>query len=158
MEMEALMQTLQAHPFLEGFRKEQLEKLAAMAVEARFAKDQTIFREGDESSFFYLLVSGKVALEASAPGRATIRISTLGEGDELGWSSVTSPVRKQFTARSLGTVRAIAFDGARLLEACERDPEFGYTLMRRVVSLVAERLQATRMQLIDMYGTPGAKA
>lgn len=157
METKALVEALKAHPFLEGFRLEDVEKLAGMAFEVRFDTDQMIFREGDESSFFYLLLEGKVALETHAPGR-TLRIQTLGPGDELGWSSVLSPVRKQFQARALEPVRALAFDGARLLEACNSDCGFGLALMRRVLGIVAERLQATRVQLLDLYKKPaGAK-
>jgi CRP-like cAMP-binding protein len=151
------MESLRAHPFLEGFRPEDIENLAGMAFKVHFDPDQVIFREGDESSFFYLVLEGKIALETHAPGR-TLRIQTLGPGDELGWSSVLSPVRKQFQARCLEPVRALAFDGARLLEACNTDCTFGLNLMRRVLGIVAERLQATRVQLLDLYQKPaGAK-
>ncbi len=157
METKILLETLRTHPFLEGFRPEDIENLAGMAFQVRFDTDQVIFREGDESSFFYLVVEGKIALETHAPGR-TLRIQTLGPGDELGWSSVLSPVRKQFQARCLEPVKALAFDGARLLEACNNDCTFGLNLMRRVLGIVAERLQATRVQLLDLYQKPaGAK-
>ncbi len=157
METKNLIEALKAHPFLDGFCPEDIDKLAGLAFQVRFETDQMIFREGDESSFFYLLLEGKVTLETHAPGR-TLLIQTLGPGDELGWSSVLSPVRKQFHARCLEPVKALAFDGARLLEACNADTRFGVTLMRRVLGIVAERLLATRMQLLDLYKKPsGAK-
>ena len=117
---------------------------------------QIIFREGDQSSLFYLLQSGKVSLEVLVLGKVA-RIQTLGEGDELGWSSIFSGGRKQFQARALGAVRALAFDGAQLQAACEEDPVFGYALLKRLLGVVAERLQATRMQLMDMYSSSGVE-
>jgi hypothetical protein len=33
----------------------------------------------------------------------------------------------------------------------EMDPRFGYELMQRIARVIIERLQATRMQLVDMY-------
>jgi CRP-like cAMP-binding protein len=106
---------------------------------------------------FYLLLSGKIALEASAPGRV-VRIQTLGEGDELGWSSFLSDAGgKQFQARSIEPARALAFDGARLRQAFEQDPAFGLALMQRLLRVVAERLQATRVQLLDLYAPRGTK-
>lgn len=156
MEQQALIDVLQHHPFLEGFDPKHVEKIAGLAYEARFAKDQIIFREGDQSSLFYLLQSGKVSLEVLALGKVA-RIQTLGEGDELGWSSIFSGGRKQFQARALGAVRALAFDGAQLQAACEEDPVFGYALLKRLLGVVAERLQATRMQLMDMYSSSGVK-
>ena len=156
MELKTVSEKLISHPFLEGLRPEHVEKLAAMSCEVHFEKDQMIFREGDESSFFYLLLSGKVSLEVPSPGR-TWCIQTIGAGQELGWSSVVTPVRKQFQARCVAAGDAIAFDGARLVRACEEDFEFGYHIMRRVLSVVTERLQATRLQLLDVFKPVGAK-
>ena len=156
MTLENLSNTLREHPFLEGFGLEHIDKLAAMASEVRFGRGELIFREGDESSFFYLLLSGKVSLETTAPGRA-LRIVTLGPGEELGWSSVTAHHSKQFQARSLQETEALAFDGVRLQHACEEDCRFGYTLMNAMLRVVAHRLQSTRLQLLDMYAPLSAK-
>lgn len=153
---KAKVETLRAHPFLEGLNTELLELLAGMASEATFRKDEWVFRQGDESSLFYLLLQGLVALEVTMPGK-TIRIQTAGPGEELGWSSLVTPVNKQFQARSLQPVRALAFDGARLRTACDANCVLGYELMRRLLRVVAQRLQNTRMQLIDMY-SPAAGA
>ena len=157
MTSENLANTLREHPFLEGFAPEHIDKLAAMASEVRFGKGELIFREGDESSFFYLLLSGTVALETSTPGR-TLRIATLGRGEELGWSSVTPRHGKQFQARSLEETRALAFDGVRLQHGCEEECRFGYALMRAMLQVVARRLLSTRLQLLDLYSPAGTKA
>jgi CRP-like cAMP-binding protein len=156
MDLETLKASLEAHPFLQGLPPQHIEKLVPLASRVHFERDQLIFKEGDESSFFYLLLSGKVTLEVPAPGK-TFRIQTVGEGEELGWSSFLSPVKKQFQARCVAAADALAFDGARLLHECEQDPVFGYHLMRRVLKTVAERLQATRLQLLDVFKPVGAK-
>ena len=155
MTLDELRDTLREHPFLKGFRPDHIETLAAMASEVHFGRGQLIFHEGDASSFFYLLLSGSVALEVPTPGR-TVRIATLGPGEELGWSSVLPTAHvKQFQARSLEEVRALAFDGERLRHACEEDYALGYVFMREVLKLVASRLQATRIQLMDIYSPVG---
>src|SRR3982750_655114 len=101
------------HPFTERFWPERGARLASMASEAHFAPGELIFQEGDHSSFFYLLVSGNVALEVVSPGRP-VRVATLLAGDVLGWSSITGDNGKQFQARALEPVHAVALDGARL--------------------------------------------
>jgi hypothetical protein len=53
-------------------------------------------------------------------------------------------------------VEALAFDGTALLEACRTDPAFGFAFMYRMLGVVSERLQATRLQLHDMH-SPKAK-
>jgi CRP/FNR family transcriptional regulator, cyclic AMP receptor protein len=156
MDSKTLTDVLREHPFLEGLKQNHVQRLAEVALEVQFARDQIVFREGDESSLFYLLVSGKVALEISAPGRI-VRIQTLGEGDEMGWSSLLGHAGKTFQARSLEPVRAIAFDATRLRQIWEQDPSFGYQFMTRLLMVVAQRLQATRLQLLDLYAPRGVK-
>jgi CRP/FNR family transcriptional regulator, cyclic AMP receptor protein len=148
-----LAELLKAQPFAEGMKESHLRKLAEMAMEVQFARDQIIFRQGDESGLFYVILTGKVALEASAPGRL-LRVQTIGVGDELGWSSFLAEGGKQFQARTIEPVRAVAFDGARLRQACEQDPAFGYQLLKKLLKVVAGRLQATRIQMLDMYAPP----
>lgn len=121
-----------------------------MASEVNFTPGEAIFQEGDRSSLFYLLISGNVALEVHPAGRP-VRVATLLAGEVLGWSSVTGENDKQFQARALEDVHALAFDGARLRHACEKDYAFGFWFMRALVSVMAERLHAVRAQLLDVY-------
>jgi CRP/FNR family transcriptional regulator, cyclic AMP receptor protein len=148
------MTALADHPFTKAFRPDHLARLTEMAVEVRFAPGDIIFQEGDHSSLFYLIEDGNVALEVEAPGRA-VRIATLYAGEVIGWSSVTGDDRKQFRARALEAVHAIAFDGARLRHACEQDYAFGFAFMRALVEVLSGRLHAVRAQLLDSY-TPVA--
>jgi hypothetical protein len=38
--------------------------------------------------------------------------------------------------------------------ACDADPALGYELLRRFVQVVVDRLQSTRIRLLDLYGQP----
>ncbi len=142
-------------PFFKGLDDSHLSKLEALGHELTFDRDQIIFREGDESSFFYIILSGRVSLEVTALGR-TLRVQTIGENEEFGWSSMLPSHGKQFQARALDSLHVLAFDGPRLREACEEDNTFGYALMKRLLSVVSHRLLAMRVQVLDMY-SPGVK-
>lgn len=142
-------------PFFKGMDHAHLEKLEALGHELSFDRDQVLFREGDESSFFYVILSGRVSLEVTALGR-TLRVQTIGEDEELGWSSLLPSHGKQFQARALESLRVLAFDGPRLREACDADAAFGYALMKRMLAVVSHRLMAMRVQMLDMY-SPGGK-
>lgn len=146
---------LRKHPFVAGFAPAHVDKLASLAKAVRFARDHVVFHEGDECSEFYLIISGLVALEIEEPGH-TLRIQTLGEGDELGWSALLMATGKHFQARALEPVEALAFDGPALLAACKEAPDFGFAFMHRLLGVVAGRLQSTRLQVHDMY-SPVAK-
>jgi CRP/FNR family cyclic AMP-dependent transcriptional regulator len=154
--IEEINGLLKSHPFIEGLWPEHVARLSAMASEAGFRPGEVIFHEGDHSSFFYLLISGNVALEVLSPGRP-LRVATLYAGEVLGWSSVTGEGEgKQFQARALEDVHALAFDGARLRHCCEEDYAFGFRLMRGILKVLSGRLHAVRAQLLDVYSPMAA--
>jgi len=151
------IKTTSEHSLLEGFAPRDLERLAALAREVRFPRNQIIFHEGEKHGLFYLILNGSVSLEMTAAGHGVF-LQTLHGGDAMGWSSLVDPKGgAHFEARVLAPVRALAFDGAALRESCESDPAFGYRMMKALLTLVTDRLDASRMQLVDMYAAePGA--
>jgi CRP/FNR family cyclic AMP-dependent transcriptional regulator len=156
MSTDVITSILRSHPFTEGFWPDRVARLSAMASEVRFRPGELIFREGDHSSFFYLLVSGNVALEVISPGRP-VRVATLYAGEVLGWSSVTgNGDGKQFQARSLEEVHALAFDGERLRHACQEDYAFGFWFVRAILKVMSGRLHAILAQLVDVYSPVAA--
>jgi len=151
MSMDTLELVLGEHPFFKGLERPYLELLAEFASRVRFNAGEVIFREGEEANLFYLIRHGRVAVETFSPNRGPIIIQTLGEGELLGWSWLIEPYRWRFDARAVELTRAIALDGKRLREKCEKDHEFGYELMKRIAHVIERRLQATRLQLLDVY-------
>jgi CRP/FNR family transcriptional regulator, cyclic AMP receptor protein len=95
---------------------------------------------------------GSVAIETFVPARGAVTIETVGAGEVLGWSWLFAPYRWHFDARALSPVRATGFDGACLRGKCEADPALGYELMGRFAQVLIERLQWTRLRLLDVYG------
>jgi CRP-like cAMP-binding protein len=152
-----LMQTLDVvladQPLLRGLDGYQLRQLAQCASPTSFASGQCIFHEGDAANQFYILTHGQVALQIAVPARGAITIQTLGAEDVLGWSWLYPPYRWHFDACTLTLVRAIAFDAQILRELCEQDHDLGYELVKRFAHIMFERLQATRLQLLDIYGS-----
>jgi len=154
---DSILAAVQQHPFSLGLTPEHCATLAALGTRVQYPKDSLIFAEGDERHEFFLLLKGRVALEMMAQGKP-LRVHTLEAGDELGWSSVLSGRGKFYQARALEPVETIKFDGYVLLEKCRADNSFGYKIMHRLVGVVSERLQAARMQVLDMYSPIAKKA
>jgi CRP-like cAMP-binding protein len=147
--MTELQQSMAEHPFCKGLTVRHVEALAEFAMETRFEAGQVIFREGDVANRFYLIVEGKVALEAPRREGEPVPIATIGAGDVLGWSWLFPPYYWNFDARALEPVRALFFYGTRLRERCESDRDLGYELMKRMAMVMLQRLQATRRQLLE---------
>jgi CRP-like cAMP-binding protein len=155
--MPTLDVVLADQPFLQGFSPAQLQQLARYAGPVTFAAGQIIFHEGDTADQFYLLIHGAVALQVAVPAGGAITIQTLVADEVLGWSWLYPPYRWHFSAQALTLVRAIAFDGSQLRRLCEADHDLGYELTKRVAQVLFTRLQATRLQLLDVYGSHPTK-
>ncbi len=150
--MRTLEQELLAHPFFHDLEPWYIGLIAGCGSNVLFEEDQQIFREGDEAQQFYIIRHGRVALETVVPQRGPVTIATVEAGEVLGWSWLFPPYRWHFTGRALEPVHAVALDGVCLRGKCERDHDFGYALMQRFAAIVVQRLQATRLQLLDFYG------
>jgi len=147
---QSVEKIISTHPFLEGMSPHQLRLLSDCAMPARFAANELIFHEGDPASRFYLLQTGRVALESQAYGKCKTLIQTLGAGDILGWSWLFPPYFWHFDARALEPTDAIFIYGTPLRDECESDHEFGYELMKRLAAVMMKRLQATRWKLLGV--------
>jgi len=150
--MRAIEDLIAQAPVFAGLTTAQLELIAGCGHNERVDAGAFLFREGAPAERFYLIRSGTVALEVHAPGRGQLRIETLDEGEVVGWSWLFSPYRWQLDARVLEPAALVEFDGACLRGKVETDNELGYLLMRRFAAVIVERLHATRLQLLDVYG------
>lgn len=158
MAVETLEPLLRGHPFLRGLDPGYLALLTGCAANVRFADRSFLFREGGPAGQCFLIREGTVALEIAAPSRGPIVVQTLTAGDVAGFSWLLEPHQWQFDGRALEPVRAIALDGVCLRRKCADDPRLGFDLMHRFARLATRRLQATRLQLLDVYGNAHAAA
>ena len=149
--MESLEPLLAEHPFLKGLDPRYTQIITGCASNVRFDTGQIIFREGEEANQFYIIRQGKVALQIYTPGRGSIIIDTLTEGEVLGWSWLIPPYQWRFDAVASELTRAIALDGKCLRNKCEADHDLGYELLKRFSSIVDQRLESTRIRLLNIY-------
>lgn len=146
-----------------------LEQLAGLAELRGFPAGTTLFGEGSRNPHLYLVAVGSVALDMRVPARGATRLLTVGPGELLAWSALLGGGPMTSSATALEDTQVVAFDGRRLAALCEADAEVGFQVMRRVAIGLSERLVATRLQLLDLFGqeasrqhpyaaTPGAPA
>ena len=158
MEIHSLEPILAEHPFFEGMKKEYLELLAGCATNVKFDPGHFIFRQNDPANQFFLIREGRIALEISAVGMEPLEVQTLNQGQVFGWSWLFPPYRWKFDARAVEKTRALALDGKCLRDKCANDHDLGYDLLQRFSGVVVDRLENTRIQLLDVYGAPTVRA
>jgi CRP/FNR family cyclic AMP-dependent transcriptional regulator len=154
--MRTLEDLISGSPVFAGLEARNLELMAGCCANQRVPAGVYLFEEGRPAERFYLIRTGAVALEIAAPGRGPVVVETLHPGDVVGWSWLFPPYRWHFDGRVAEAARLVAFDGVCLRGKCEADHELGYRLMGRFAAAAIQRLQATRLQLLDVYANPVA--
>ncbi len=149
--MRTIDELLGEAPAFSELPPQQRETVAGCGVNAVFEAGQYLMREGQPAEEFYVVRHGSVALETFVPQRGAVTVQTLHEGDLLGWSWLVPPYLTAFDARAVDTTRVLQFDGACLRGKCESDAELGYDLLKLFAGVIVQRLQYTRMQLLNVY-------
>ena len=145
---------LSAQPFFAALTGSQREALAEDGTAVMVAAGERLFDEGGVADMFWLIELGRIALDMRVPGRGDQIVETLGPGTVLGWSWLHPPYRWQFGAMARLATTTIAFDAASVRRRCDADPAFGYAMLRAFTPVIIERLQATRLRLMDLYAAP----
>ncbi|CAL9280177.1 Crp/Fnr family transcriptional regulator [Streptomyces sp. SudanB135_2055] len=132
------------------------DRLMRIAREVSFEAGTRLFEEGRPADRFWVIRSGTVTLDSRVPGRRAAAIESVNHGEFLGWSWHFPPYQWQLGAEALSPVRAWEFDAEAVRALCARDPEFGRAVAAWVGSVVAHRLQAARIRLLDLYAPYGS--
>jgi CRP/FNR family transcriptional regulator, cyclic AMP receptor protein len=152
MSQSSLVEMLQANPWFGSLSREHFETFIGLSTERRWPAGHVIFREGERDDRLYLVLEGRVALEIHVPARGRVTILTIGPDEIFGWSAAVPGVQtRTASARAVQATYGIACDAAALRAACERDHDLGYHVYRRLTNVIAGRLTATRLQLLDIY-------
>lgn len=151
--MQKDMETILAeHEFLAGLDRQYIAEMAEFARLMTYHVGEYLFRRGEPAECFFLIRQGNVALELYHPLRGPVTLGTVGVGKVVGWSWLVPPYTWLFDGRANELTRGVCVSGPRLREACEADHEFGFQMLKRFTSVLAGRIEAGRLQLLDMYG------
>ncbi len=150
--MKSLESILGNHPFFENLAPEYLTLITGCASNVKFEAGEFIYRQDEEANNFYIIREGKVALEVCPPGKKPITVQTVSDGEILGWAWLIPPYHCQFDAQAVELTRAIVLDGRCLRTKCVEDHTLGYELLSRLLPVVGRTMEATRLQLLDIYG------
>jgi CRP/FNR family transcriptional regulator, cyclic AMP receptor protein len=151
MQAQGFEGTLAQHPFFRDLAPEHLATISGCASNEVCAAGTFLCREGQAADRFYVLRFGRVAVEIATPVGGPVVVETVEPGEVLGWSWLFPPYKWHFDARATTLVRMLALDGACLRKKCDEDPRLGYALMGRFAQLAVRRLEATQLQLLDLY-------
>jgi CRP-like cAMP-binding protein len=151
MATEDTAQLLSQQEFFQGADERYVQSLAKMCRVVEFPVRTKIFEEFDRAKETYFILDGQISI-GICDSKGCRQIAVIGKGDLLGWSPLVGRSRLFDTARTTSQVRALEFDGKELIEFCEQHPQFGFDFMRRAARVLADRLSAARVQMLELGG------
>lgn len=154
MTVRSIADYLGVHPFFSGLDAASIQQLAGCARNEHIRAGEYLFRAGGTAEHFYVVMHGRVALELFSPGSGPQVVDSADDGEVLDWPWLIPPHQWLFDARAVEPTSVVSLDSACLRGKCDADPRLGYELVQRVAQAMSRRLQATRVRLLDLYGSP----
>ena len=142
-------------PFFAGLRRRAPRADRGLrAATCASTRASYLFREGEPADTFYRDPPrhGR-ARDRTCPQRGAVMIETLHDGDvaRLVLAVPALPLASSTRARS-ATCAPSRSTAPACAASARRTTQLGYELMQRFAAVMVERLQATRLQLLDVYG------
>jgi CRP/FNR family transcriptional regulator, cyclic AMP receptor protein len=155
MTVRSIAEYLGGHPFFAVLDTASVQEVAGCARNEHIRAGQYLFREGGKADHFYVIMHGRITLELPSPGAGPLVLETVSDGEVLDWPWLIPPHQWPFDARAAEPTSVASLESACLRAKCDADPRLGYELILRVAQIMSDRLLATRLRLLDLYGAGG---
>jgi CRP/FNR family transcriptional regulator, cyclic AMP receptor protein len=140
MEEEATTVGLLARvPLFAGLSREELERIAAVAVPRAFPKGARVFHEGDTSDACYVIRSGEVRVTREHSDGRAIALATLGPGEIVGELAMLDGEVRSASVEALSEIELLAISAADMRGLLERNP----AITAKLVVALTRRVRAT---------------
>ena len=131
--------TLRTMPVFSDLAERDLANLAEDMRSKEYAKDETIFRQGDESREVYFVRKGKVRIYKISPSGNETTIAIFTTNDVIGELAAIDQEPRSASAKAMTAVSLLAMSQERFLYTLQTLPRFGMGMAR----LLAHKLRWT---------------
>jgi len=130
-------------PVFSTLEREDLERIADLAVPRAFEPGQIVFREGDSSDTCYIVRSGRARAVREHSGGRTITLATFGPGDIFGELALFEDERRSATIEAIEETSVVAVLGPDMRRLMVEHPG----ISARLVIALGRRLRETNERL-----------
>jgi CRP-like cAMP-binding protein len=141
---------LKQFPLFDGFSEEQMEYLRPLFISSECHAGTVLFEQNEPATYFYLVVSGEVAINFKPEDGENIVIARIKPGGMIGWSAVIG--RRNYTSAAICTeyTKLLRVRGADLQKLSVEHPETGNQFVDRMADVVAQRLDSDHPQVLQL--------
>lgn len=144
-------------PLLANLSRTQRAAIAGVSRHETYEPGTRLIDEGRPADQCWVVTAGCVLVDADIPGNGRVGVQSIGPGELLGWSWLVPPYRWHFGATVVTPTSAVVIDVKQLRTLFEADPALGYQLSLVLIEALLNRLQATRIRLLDLYRNPDVR-
>ncbi|HEY7892667.1 MAG TPA: Crp/Fnr family transcriptional regulator [Solirubrobacteraceae bacterium] len=130
-------------PVFEMLTREDLERIATVAVPRSFQAGEVVFREGDSSDTCYVVRDGQARAVRDHAGGRTITLAQFGPGDIFGELAMFEDERRSATVETMEKTNVVALLGADMRRLMIEHPE----ISQRLVIALGRRLREMNERL-----------
>lgn len=137
-----------------GLSAEELDVLRDRLVTKCYRKNTVIIEKGDDSSFFYIILEGKVkAYVADGYGDKEIILNTQGAGEYFGELAILNDVPRTCSVMTLEDSKFLVMSKQSFKEYLSEHPDAAFNLIRELVNRITALTDEVRsLALNDVYG------
>lgn len=142
-----MLDTLPYIPLFEGFDTFQISILKPLFEDFICAAGTTIFEQGDQAKYLYLLIKGDIAIRYKPYDGPPLTLTRLHAGEVFGWSAVIGSSKYTSSIVSETEVEAIRIKGSHLWALAGEHPDIGKTVINRFAQIVSPRWENAHLQI-----------
>ncbi len=135
------------NPFIRDLTEEEYGLLARLFAPFDAPARREVFKQGDDATFLYLILEGKVYLRYKPYDGPRITLTHLRTGDLFGWSAVVGHHRYTSDAISTTAIRTVRLRGKDLRRLCAEHPTVGGSILAKLAAAVSPRWVDARKQI-----------
>lgn len=134
--------------FLKDLPDTVLEKVGAVALLETFDKGSILFKQNQDKTHLYMLVSGKIFLNCSFASGKSLTLDEVSAGRTVGVSSLLGVYPSAFTAICAENSSIITVSGQEMRQLFQENFETGHALMSKVVEIFRSRMRMHTRQFM----------
>ena len=134
---------------LTHLNEQMLQQVAELATITTVKANEYIFKEGDYAENLYAVLEGKVALEVEKGNSSPVRVKDIVKERVFGISALVDTDDKLHMshARAVTDSKVVCWRAADLEKLFHHEAELGFIFMKRITTVLKDRLQIKNAQL-----------
>jgi CRP-like cAMP-binding protein len=148
-EMTSDLRVLRRCLLFDGFSEAELESLAGLLEEERFAPGTAIVRENEPANDIFIICDGLVDVVKRAPiGGREQRLTTLSAGNSFGEMAFVDGEPRSASVRAVEATTVARLSMSRLRALASKEPGIESGMLRNLAAYLAHRLRGTSEQTV----------